>query len=85
MAKKKMEKTFDVVEAKVSYGMTLNIGNYESFRADAGCTVRARGNEVSEEEVDAMFEEGWKYAKEQLKVQVKNVRESTDKGKRSDR
>lgn len=73
-------KGFHVGSVTCKYGMTLNLGNYESFRADAEATIVA--DRVCETEADAialkdeMFEYGWQLVKDQLKKQVKAVRES---------
>lgn len=83
---KKKESTklnFHVGSVTVKYGMTLNIGNFESFRADAEATIVCDKVCKSEEEREAikveMFDYGWEQVKEQLKRQVKAVREATKK------
>lgn len=79
--KKKRQKSFDVAEVRVSYGMTLNIGNYESFRTDAACVIRANVVCKTDEEADQlredMYAEGWAIVKEQLATQVRGVRKKT--------
>ena len=72
---------FKTVEVYVGYGMTLNIGNYESFRVDAGITLRAdrppRDEADRKEMENAMYEYGWNAVKEQLKPQVLMVRKKS--------
>jgi len=62
---------FDVEPAwvKASYGLTLNLGNYESARADAGVTLPCYV-----EEIDKAFEQAWKIAKEEIKNQTKGIK-----------
>jgi hypothetical protein len=75
--------SFEVEEVRVNYGMTLNIGNYESFRADAGCTIKATKKVTTKTEADKlrkeMYEAGWEVVKDELRKQVKAVRESSNK------
>lgn len=52
-----------------SYGLTLNLGNYESARCDAGVTLPCY-----REEVESAFKEAWSIAEEQVSKQVADIR-----------
>ena len=54
---------------KASYGLTLNLGNYESARCDAGVTLP-----TYVEEIDDAFKRAWKIAQEEVQSQVKEIR-----------
>lgn len=81
---------FGLVEADVAYGMTMNLGDYESFRADAGAKMRMhrklREDENEEGIVNAMYDYAWDRVKKELKKQVRSIREKKaqdkTKGKR---
>ena len=53
-----------------SYGMTINIGNYESIRIDAGATADPQG-----EALEYVYERVWKTIKEELDPKIKAIRE----------
>jgi hypothetical protein len=73
-------KDFQVGKVICKYGMTLNLGNYESFRADAEMEVVANKQCKNEEEVeilkDEMYLYGWNAVKDELKKQVAAVRKA---------
>lgn len=75
---------FEVSEITVSYGMTMNIGNYESFRVDTQVQMRKREasktEDLEEAIVDKMFADAWRIAKAQIETKVKAVRSQTEKG-----
>lgn len=77
---------FGLVEADVAYGMTLNLGDYESFRADAGAKMRMHRklteDENEEEMVNAMYDYAWGRVKKELKEQVRSIREKKAQGKK---
>lgn len=54
---------------KASYGLTINLGNYESARCDAGVTLP-----TYVEEIDEAFEKAWELAQEQVQEQVKDIK-----------
>lgn len=62
---------FDVEPAYVraNYGLTINLGNYESARCDVSVTLPCYV-----EEVPAAFEKAWGIAKDQIKEQVKSIK-----------
>lgn len=51
------------------YGMTLNLGNYESARCDVSVTLPC-----FVEEIDDAFTEAWGIAKTQIRSQTKNIK-----------
>jgi len=63
--------TFDVEPAwvKASYGLTLNLGNYESARCDAGVTLP-----TYVEEIEDTFKAAWKMAEEQVQKKAKAIK-----------
>lgn len=63
--------TFDVEPAwvKASYGLTINLGNYESARADAGVTLPCYVEEIQD-----AFKRAWDIAKEEIKSQTKGIK-----------
>jgi len=63
--------TFDVqpAMAKVSLGLTINLGNYESARCDAGVELPAYV-----EELDDAFAKAWKMAEEQVQEMTKDLK-----------
>lgn len=75
------EKKFRVSEVQVSYGMTMNLGNYESFRVDGGLTLRCDKEFATEEEAkktrEEMFEEAWAVAENEVKQKIIAVRKNT--------
>jgi hypothetical protein len=54
---------------KAGYGLTINLGNYESARCDVGVTLP-----TYVEEIPAAFEEAWKLAKAEIKEQTKDIK-----------
>ena len=54
---------------KVGYGMTVNLGNYESARCDVGVTLPC-----TVEEIPDAFKEAWKIAKKEIKAQTKGIK-----------
>ncbi len=63
--------TFEVEPAwvKASYGLTINLGNYESARCDAGVTLPSYV-----EEIEDTFKEAWKIAEDQVQKQAKELK-----------
>lgn len=66
-------RTFDSPHAtvRVAYGLTLNLGNYESARVDAGVELPCYPEEVTE-----CFEHAWKIAQGEIQDQIETLRES---------
>lgn len=60
----------EIKEVWVSCGFTLNTGNYESARIDAGVSIPIAENDDS----DDAFKEGWDKVREELKAQVEVIR-----------
>jgi len=54
---------------KVSYGLTINLGNYESARCDAGVELP-----VYAEEIEEGFKAAWDIAKEEIQEQTKDLK-----------
>lgn len=54
---------------RANYGLTINLGNYESARCDVSVTLPCYM-----EEIDAAFVEAWKIAKREIQDQVKSIR-----------
>lgn len=75
-----------VTEVSVSYGVTLNMGDYESLRADARATVRVDGKpprhaEEAELVREALFKHAWEAVQQELKDKVREAKEKRrDKG-----
>lgn len=63
--------TFEVEPAwvKVSYGLTINLGNYESARCDAGVTLP-----TYVEETEEAFKRAWAIAEAQVQSQTKGIK-----------
>lgn len=70
---RKFETTPAVVKA--GYALTLNLGNYESAKVDAGVELPCYVEEVPD-----AFKEAWKLAEDEIQRQVKELRESQRKG-----
>ena len=69
-----MQKPRENTEIYVSVGMTINLGDYESARIDAGITVPI-GPHGSE---DKAFEHGWKRVLTQVRSKAKAIRKNPD-------
>ena len=54
---------------KAGYGLTINLGNYESARCDVGVTLPCYTEEIPE-----AFEEAWKIANVEVQKQVAELR-----------
>ena len=54
---------------KAGYGLTVNLGNYESARCDAGVTLP-----TYVEEIPGAFARAWEIAKSEIQDQVKDIR-----------
>jgi len=65
-----MTKSREIKEVWVSCGFTLNTGNYESARVDAGVSIPIGADDNSDE----VFQEGWDKVQQELKVQVEAIR-----------
>ena len=80
-----------VTEVSVSYGVTLNMGDYESLRADARATVRVDGKpprhaEEAELLREALFKHAWSTVQSELKEKVKEAKDKQGKrGRDKDR
>lgn len=59
---------------RAGYGLTLNLGNYESARCDAGVTLPCYV-----EEVDSAIEEAYRIAEEKVQAQVGGIRDGQKK------
>lgn len=59
-----------VREVRVSIRYVKNLGNYQSFTAEAGATIEVELGESPED----VFAEGWTLAKSQVSDQVKNLK-----------
>jgi len=74
---------FSVKEITVSEGMTLNLGNYESFRLDTTVTLSSNIRPTSEQEANdlrtKMFREGWDIVEKELNTKVSKIRELSAK------
>ena len=78
------DKHLKVTEVKVNYGMTLNLGNYESMRVDVSHTVSATVPDTfSEDEKEAlkdvMQDRAIKESRKALRDEVKMIRETNKK------
>ncbi len=64
-------RTFDTPHAtvKAQYGLTLNLGNYESARVDAGIELPCYPEEIAE-----AFEQAWKLCQDEIQNQIKSLR-----------
>ena len=51
------------------YGLTMNLGNYESARVDCGVTLPCYVEEIPE-----AFEEAWEIAKREIQEQAKGIK-----------
>jgi len=54
---------------KAGYALTLNLGNYESAKCEAGVTLPCYVEEIKE-----AFDEAWRIAEEEIQEQVAKVR-----------
>jgi len=54
----------------VKYGATINLGNYESVRIDAGVTMPCYP-----EEVDACFDAAWQRVEDEVRPQIRDARD----------
>jgi hypothetical protein len=78
MAKKEGIK---IEKVTVGFGMTLNLGNYESFRVDAQVVLSIPPDRDLIKGRKEAFAEGWKIVEDELKRQVIAVRKETGGGK----
>ncbi len=60
----------EVKEVRVSIRFVKNLGNYQSFAAEAGATIEVEPGETPED----VFAAGWALAKDQVSEQVKNLK-----------
>jgi len=63
-------RSFEVEPAwiRVGYGLTKNLGNYESARCDVGVTLPCYVEEIPE-----AFEEAWEIAHKEIQAQVEQI------------
>lgn len=63
--------TFEVepAKAKASLGLTINLGNYESARCDAGIELPAYV-----EEIDGAFKRAWEIVEDQVQAMTKDLK-----------
>jgi len=54
---------------KAGYGLTINLGNYESARCDVGVTLP-----TYVEEIPSAFKKAWELAKQEISEQTKDIR-----------
>ena len=80
MSAKKKEK-LKLEKVVVGYGMTLNLGNYESFRVDTQVTISVPLDRDLEKGKKEAYAEGWRIVEEELKKQVVAIRKEIDGGK----
>jgi len=59
-----------VKEVRVSVRFVKNLGNYQSFAAEACATIEVEPGETPED----VFAAGWTLAKDQVSEQVKNLK-----------
>jgi hypothetical protein len=57
-------------EIYVSIKFTKNLGNYQSFTAEAGITVEVEQGDIT----DDVFADAWKTTKEQVSNQIKGLK-----------
>jgi len=72
---------FNLVEVSTSYGMTINLGNYETMRVDAGNKFAVKIPEkFTEKEKEKIMEEAyiesWFHSRKNLRNQVKEIRKA---------
>ena len=68
-----MQKPRENAEVYVSVGMTINLGDYESARIDAGITVPVKEHGTSED----AFEHGWKQVLTQVKSKARVIKKDS--------
>lgn len=63
--------TFEVepAKAKASLGLTINLGNYESARCDAGVELP-----TYVEELEAAFRHAWEIVEEEVQTMTKDIK-----------
>jgi hypothetical protein len=59
----------EIAYVKASFGVTINMGNYESARCDVGVALP-----TYVEEIPAAFEEAWRIAQAELEKQCDEIR-----------
>jgi len=62
-------------EIWVSCGLTLNLGNYESARLDAGISLPVK----EEDSPDKMFKEGWNKVLKEIEKQAIELKQEKSK------
>lgn len=59
-----------VKEIRVNVGLTLNLGNYESARLDAGVTMDIKEGDDPKK----VYEEAWKICEEEIQPQARDIK-----------
>ncbi len=62
-----------IKEVHVSIRYVRNLGNYQSYTAEAGATIELEPGETPTD----VYATGWDMVKEQVREQVKSVKEAT--------
>lgn len=73
MSEKKIEKPKAIVKAGAS--MTLNLGNYQSARVEAGIELPCDIEDVPQE-----FDRAWAMVERQLNLKVSEIKQGTNNG-----
>lgn len=70
-----MQKPRENAEIYVSVGMTINLGDFESARVDAGITVPIGAHSCSKD----AFEHGWDQVLTEVREKAKVIKENSKK------
>ncbi len=62
-----------IKEVRMSIKYVRNLGNYQSYTAEAGATIELEPGETP----SAVFATGWDMVKGQVREQIKSVKEVT--------
>jgi predicted proteasome-type protease len=68
-----MQKSRIQKEIWVSIGMTLNLGNYESAKIDAGLTIPLENNETYKK----AFQRAWDEVSSEVKAKAKQIKKDS--------
>ena len=64
---------FDVESMTASFGMTINLGDYESARIDRGMTIRNKKEDADMNDIKSMLKSAGEVCKKQVIKEVKKV------------
>lgn len=89
-AKKTAPVKVQIVDFHTKVGVTLNMGDYESYRIDCGVTLRAEAPAANDTELNAIKDQlsakGWDMVNSELDTKVaaarKEIRKAAKKRKR---